>query len=746
MATANTVTTTIGVGSNPWRVAVNPTNGNVYVTNFDSNSISVIDGSSNTVTASIAVGVSPYDVAVNPNNGKVYVTNFNSGFNSMALTVIDGLSNTVIASIDVEGAKCVAVNPSNGKIYVTTGSTLALIDGSSNRVTSTINLGGIPYDLAINPISGDVYVTNLATNSVAVIDGLTNSVTKNIDVGAWPLGVTFNPGTGYIYVANADSNTMTVIDASKGSVVETVPVGNYPLQVAVNPNTNIVYVANASSHSVTVVDGMTNTVVDSIIIGDYPYGIDINPNTGGVYVTKAGARSVAVINGDLTSRPNMGAPSNLAAQQMTWTWSSSDPTVISYTWSGACAGSGLVTTVTCSGLTGGQSYSLSVTATNTRGTSNPATSSGLAQDVPGRVTNFRSTLGSRGQVVFAWSDPLINGAPITSFSWSGACAGSGNVHTVTCDGLQGGSSQTLTVAAANAMGPGRSASSTIVMPVTSPDPVNPTVIQSATSFTASWRIPFSGGATLVGYVVTVLGAHDQVISLHSLKATDTRFTQVGLTTGAIYTFAISATNVSALVSTPTVLSVTPKRVESLSLPNKITYGYGATTTNLSAGLSLKVNGVVTFSANETTLCIAKIKGVTGTCAVNPTLLNAGSFPITVRYVGDALTSSATAQGTLKITPATSTLRVATNMNAVESNHLGTLVVTVDFSSTIGVTPPGAVSLSLDGKKITTNASKFSFATWMPSVPLSKGLHTLTALYSGSNNYSPASASCKFVVR
>ena len=69
------VIATIPVGGAPFGVAINPTNGLVYVANGDSNTVSVIDPKTNAVVATIPVGVSPYGVAVNPANGLVYVAN-----------------------------------------------------------------------------------------------------------------------------------------------------------------------------------------------------------------------------------------------------------------------------------------------------------------------------------------------------------------------------------------------------------------------------------------------------------------------------------------------------------------------------------------------------------------------------------------------------------------------------------------------------------------------------------------------
>nr|WP_253805622.1 YncE family protein [Mycobacterium tuberculosis] len=73
----NTVTGSITIGNGPSGVAVSPVTGLVFVTNFDSNTVSVIDPTTNTVTGSpITVGTAPTGVAVNPVTGEVYVTNF----------------------------------------------------------------------------------------------------------------------------------------------------------------------------------------------------------------------------------------------------------------------------------------------------------------------------------------------------------------------------------------------------------------------------------------------------------------------------------------------------------------------------------------------------------------------------------------------------------------------------------------------------------------------------------------------
>src|SRR5690606_10111281 len=68
-----------------------------YITNANSNSVSVIDTSTNTVIATIPVGTFPYGVAVSPNGTRVYIIN-ELGNN---VSVIDTTTNAVIATIPV---------------------------------------------------------------------------------------------------------------------------------------------------------------------------------------------------------------------------------------------------------------------------------------------------------------------------------------------------------------------------------------------------------------------------------------------------------------------------------------------------------------------------------------------------------------------------------------------------------------------------------------------------------------------
>src|SRR3989449_5595603 len=79
-----TVVANVTVGNSPQGVGYNSGNGYVYVANWGSDTVTVIDGT--TVVATVPVGNNPFGVGYNGGNGYVYVANSGSETNS----VVDG--------------------------------------------------------------------------------------------------------------------------------------------------------------------------------------------------------------------------------------------------------------------------------------------------------------------------------------------------------------------------------------------------------------------------------------------------------------------------------------------------------------------------------------------------------------------------------------------------------------------------------------------------------------------------------
>ena len=118
----NTVTATVPVRSHPFGVAVSPDGKKVYVANNGDDNVSVIDTATKNITSTVPIGVDPigyfpFGVAVSPDSGRIYVTNTYKGCvtkicksrkhsnkeeNHFSVHVIDTATNTVTDTVPVE--------------------------------------------------------------------------------------------------------------------------------------------------------------------------------------------------------------------------------------------------------------------------------------------------------------------------------------------------------------------------------------------------------------------------------------------------------------------------------------------------------------------------------------------------------------------------------------------------------------------------------------------------------------------
>ncbi len=266
----------------------------LYIPNFASNSVSVINTATNTVTADISVGDMPYGVSVSPDGSRIYVTNF--GANSVS--VINAATNTVSTTISVgDSPYGILVSP-NGKAYVANrmGNSVSVINTTTNTVVSTIAVVSKPVGFAASPDGGKVYVVNQFGNAISVINTATNTVESTITGSEQQHGIAISPDGSKIYVGNQAANTVSVISTATNTVSNTIAVGIAPFAVSISPNGSTLYVSNETGNSVSVINTATNTVVSTIAVGSSPRGVSVASNGNKVYVCNSNDNTISVIN------------------------------------------------------------------------------------------------------------------------------------------------------------------------------------------------------------------------------------------------------------------------------------------------------------------------------------------------------------------------------------------------------------------------------------------------------------------
>jgi len=289
---ADSLLTAIPVGNNPFGIAYDSANGEIYVANYAGNSVSAINEATNSLITTIPVTINPLGVAYDSANGNIYVTNVING-----VYVINGATNTLVSTITVGNTPgALAYDPANGNIYVTNSvdNTVSVINGATNTVIATIAVGTGPYGVAVDSANGNVYVANQVDNNLSVINGATNTVLSKIPVGNNPVGVTYDAANGNIYVTNYLDNTVSVINATN-TVVAKIQTDASPYGVTYDSANGNIYVANYASNDISIINATSNSQITAVPACTNPIWLAFDPTTHNIYASCYSDGSVAVI-------------------------------------------------------------------------------------------------------------------------------------------------------------------------------------------------------------------------------------------------------------------------------------------------------------------------------------------------------------------------------------------------------------------------------------------------------------------
>ncbi len=354
---------------------------------------------------------------------------------------------------------------------------------------------------------------------------------------------------------------------------------------------------------------------------------------------------------------------------------------------------------TVTGLTNGDSYTFTATATNTAGAS-PASAASTAivpATVPGAPTGVTAASNTAGGVVVSWTAPTSNGgAAITSYtakpsSGSSTCTATAPATTCTITGTTIGTSYTYTVTATNAIGTSAASTASASVKTTSL-PAAPTAVsgtgqagQVTVSFTGDTTTATEGGSTITGYTATATDVTTPANGGQTATATASPIVVTGLTNGDEYTFTVHAT--TAVGNSPE--SAASAQVVPGSVP---TPPLGATATNVSPGGNAQVSWTppsspggtivqytVTSSTGSKTCVYTGTFGVgeTDTCTVTGLTIGT-SYTYTVTATNLSGTSSASAPSNAVVS--TTVPSAPTSPSATTGNQSATVSFTGDTTT------------------------------------------------------------------
>ena len=321
------------LAGNPTSPTYDPVTGSIYIADSDSDNISVLNTSTDLTVGNYPTGTYSYGdsvpmaIALDASNGDLYIAN--SGDDTVLVWDPVSHSNvTTIAAGSIPDA--IAYDPVDGDLFVAdSGSTtVTVIDGTSNMVVATVGVGTPPNAVTVDTANGEVFVgtggpeygsanvTVLSPSNYAVLANLPLDPTLN-----YPIGACFDPQDAHIFVTDGDSGNVTVINGTTNRYVTTVsvgspdaPFGTYPDSCAFDSGDARVYVADGYYDVVDVLDPTTDSVPSNVSVGDLPTGIAFDPQNDRLYTTNEASGNMTVIQGGPLLMPEVVANPGLTTQ------------------------------------------------------------------------------------------------------------------------------------------------------------------------------------------------------------------------------------------------------------------------------------------------------------------------------------------------------------------------------------------------------------------------------------------------
>lgn len=211
---------TIMVGNEPRGLAVDSLRQRLYVANYSSDTVSVIDSHTQTVQQTIGGITAANGIAYDPERNLIWVTNHSTDQVTPIQANAGATDFTVLPAVAVGDSPWgVAYDPLHGYMYVANSlaDSVTVIDAASRTVVAILT-GSFhrPFHLAANPVTGRVYVVNFGGPSVAVLDGTTVSKVVDLYDSKEPYGLAIDETRNLVYVATVEPHRIVVIGPANG--------------------------------------------------------------------------------------------------------------------------------------------------------------------------------------------------------------------------------------------------------------------------------------------------------------------------------------------------------------------------------------------------------------------------------------------------------------------------------------------------------------------------------------------------
>ena len=284
-------------GRRPTAIALAPGGARLFVTDWDTNTLTVLDPAGHDAPAHHLIGRQPDDVVLARDGARAFVVVTATS----KVHVVEATTGGVLARWNAPAHPIGAALASSGALLVASDRDkgVAVIDTTNGATVALIPAGEQPVDVAAAAEASRAVAVDTRGNALVLLDVEKRVAAGTIALPDAPRRAALDAAGKRAYVCTG-ADTLLIIDLESRKVLARTKTGNGPYAIALDEKRGRVWVANTMDNhaSVSVFDAADGHALGKVKTGWRPNAIAIDADAGRAYVLDSHEDKVTVIDAE----------------------------------------------------------------------------------------------------------------------------------------------------------------------------------------------------------------------------------------------------------------------------------------------------------------------------------------------------------------------------------------------------------------------------------------------------------------
>ena len=272
----------------------------------DDNTLAIVDPATLKIVARLPAGTDPHEIVASSDGTRAYISNYGAFRTPQhTLSVVDLTSQKALSPVNLgpllapHGLEIV-----NDKVYFTAegSKVIGSYDPATNQVAWVVGIGqNRTHMLKVQPGLSQIFTANVGSNTVTFLEpdkkaDASGWTEINVEVGKAPEGFDVSPDGKELWAAS-HQDTVTILDVATKKVIQTIHTGTkFANRLKFTPDGKRVLISDLGTGDLIVLDAASHKEIKRISLGHGCAGILIVPDGSLAYVAVSPDSNVAVVD------------------------------------------------------------------------------------------------------------------------------------------------------------------------------------------------------------------------------------------------------------------------------------------------------------------------------------------------------------------------------------------------------------------------------------------------------------------